>query len=204
MDEKAVLETRGLSKHFGGIKAVDNVDLMLREKEIMAVVGDNGAGKSTLIKTISGVYKKDGGAIVINGQEVEIHDPLEEELITESALYDRDRNTATIIDIGDEAPIAWQFGGDYRNIQYDFGEIVDVFGGFLFVDRILDFPDLIEWRIFSSSDPDGRIWTELDPQAAEATYTELSTGLQGWELTLSSPVSARFIKIVDVKLAQIS
>ncbi len=70
-----VLETKGLSKHFAGIKAIDNIDLKLYEKEIIAIVGDNGAGKSTLIKTISGVYKNDAGEIFINGEKAQINSP---------------------------------------------------------------------------------------------------------------------------------
>jgi len=62
---RVILETKGLSKHFGGIKAIDNINLKLYKNEIIAIVGDNGAGKSTFIKTISGVYKKDGGEIYI-------------------------------------------------------------------------------------------------------------------------------------------
>ncbi len=74
MKEKVVLEVKGLSKHFGGIKAVDSIDFKLYENEIVAIVGDNGAGKSTLIKTISGVYMKDGGDIFIHNQKVNISD----------------------------------------------------------------------------------------------------------------------------------
>lgn len=67
-----VLETRNLEKHFGGIMAVDNIDMKLYRNEILAIVGDNGAGKSTLIKTITGVNKKDGGDIFIEGKKAEI------------------------------------------------------------------------------------------------------------------------------------
>jgi ABC-type sugar transport system ATPase subunit len=70
--DKVVLEVKKLSKYFGGLKAIDGIDLKLYEKEIIAVVGDNGAGKSTLIKTISGVYRKTDGQIYINGKEVDI------------------------------------------------------------------------------------------------------------------------------------
>jgi ABC-type sugar transport system ATPase subunit len=76
---KVVLEVKNLSKYFGGLKAVDAIDLKLFEKEIIAIVGDNGAGKSTLIKTISGVYKKTSGKIYINGKEVDIHSTVEME-----------------------------------------------------------------------------------------------------------------------------
>jgi ABC-type sugar transport system ATPase subunit len=75
--EKVVLEVKKLSKHFGGLKAVDEVDMQLYKNEIIAIVGDNGAGKSTLIKTISGMLKKTLGQIYINGNEVEINSPLD-------------------------------------------------------------------------------------------------------------------------------
>ena len=75
MERKIVLETKELSKHFGGIKALDKVNIKLYENEIIAIVGDNGAGKSTLIKTISGVYKKDHGEIYINGEKAKISNP---------------------------------------------------------------------------------------------------------------------------------
>jgi len=75
MGKKVVLEIKALSKYFGGIRAIHNIDFKLFENEIVGIVGDNGAGKSTLIKTISGIYRKDAGYILINGQEVEINNP---------------------------------------------------------------------------------------------------------------------------------
>jgi ABC-type sugar transport system ATPase subunit len=77
LDKKVILEVKSLCKYFGGIKAVENVDLQLYEKEIIAIVGDNGAGKSTLIKTISGVYKRTAGEIFINGEIAHIEDPID-------------------------------------------------------------------------------------------------------------------------------
>ncbi len=75
MEKEVVLEVKGLCKYFGGIKAVNNVDLKLYTGEIIAIVGDNAAGKSTLIKVISGVYKKNSGQIFMNGEEAVINDP---------------------------------------------------------------------------------------------------------------------------------
>ncbi|NQT65974.1 MAG: sugar ABC transporter ATP-binding protein [Actinobacteria bacterium] len=75
MENKIVLEVKNLCKYFGGIKAIDNINLKLYEKEIIAIVGDNGAGKSTLIKTISGVYKRTSGEIYINNKLSAINDP---------------------------------------------------------------------------------------------------------------------------------
>lgn len=71
-ENNVVLELRGLEKHFGGIRAVDKIDMKLYRNEILAIVGDNGAGKSTLIKTITGANKKDGGEIYVEGKKTEI------------------------------------------------------------------------------------------------------------------------------------
>lgn len=76
-NNEIVLETKGLSKHYGGIKAVDKVDFKLYKKEIVAIVGDNGAGKSTFIKMLSGARHKDEGSIYIFGKEVDIRNPNE-------------------------------------------------------------------------------------------------------------------------------
>ena len=69
-NSKIVLKAKGVSKHFGGIHALENVDFELRGGEVMGLVGDNGAGKSTLIKVISGVYPPDRGSIEIYGKKV--------------------------------------------------------------------------------------------------------------------------------------
>ncbi|MGQ9623691.1 MAG: ATP-binding cassette domain-containing protein, partial [Candidatus Caldatribacteriaceae bacterium] len=72
---EVVLEVQGLCKFFGGIKAVNNVDLKIYAREIVGIVGDNGAGKSTLIKILSGVHEKTAGKIFVWGKEVEIKNP---------------------------------------------------------------------------------------------------------------------------------
>ena len=69
MQKGAVLEMRGISKFFPGVKALQNVDFTLREGEIHALMGENGAGKSTLIKVLTGVYEKDAGDIYIAGHQ---------------------------------------------------------------------------------------------------------------------------------------
>lgn len=66
MNEK-IIEVRKVSKRFGGVKALDQVDLEIYKSEIHCLVGENGSGKSTLIKIISGFYKPDSGEIVIDG-----------------------------------------------------------------------------------------------------------------------------------------
>src|SRR6056297_13246 len=64
-----------ISKSFGGVKALDNVDLHVKSGEILALVGENGAGKSTLMKILSGAYRKDKGSVMLDGEEVQINSP---------------------------------------------------------------------------------------------------------------------------------
>jgi len=66
-----ILEIRNVSKRFGGVQALDNVDLNLYEGEVLGLVGENGAGKSTLIKIIAGALQKDEGTMSVYGKEVE-------------------------------------------------------------------------------------------------------------------------------------
>ncbi len=69
------LELRGISKHYPGVVACDDVDLRLQSGEIHAVLGENGAGKSTLMKIIYGAVRADAGTILWNGAAVEIRSP---------------------------------------------------------------------------------------------------------------------------------
>jgi len=65
---QTILSAKGVSKHFPGVKALQNVDFSLRKGEIMALLGENGAGKSTLVKTLTGVYQRDHGDIFLEGK----------------------------------------------------------------------------------------------------------------------------------------
>ena len=69
------LELRGITKSFGSVQALSEVDFEVRSGEVMALVGDNGAGKSTLIKCIAGIYSIDDGDVFFDGQKVDIHGP---------------------------------------------------------------------------------------------------------------------------------
>jgi D-xylose transport system ATP-binding protein len=70
-----ILELRGISKRFGAVQALYEVDFHVSAGEVMALVGDNGAGKSTLIKCIAGIYSIDSGEVLFEGQAVSIHGP---------------------------------------------------------------------------------------------------------------------------------
>jgi fructose transport system ATP-binding protein len=71
-----ILETRGLTKRYGGVHALEDANFTLRAGEHVAVVGDNGAGKSTFVRQITAVEQKSGGQIFFGGQEVHYPGPL--------------------------------------------------------------------------------------------------------------------------------
>ena len=75
MADAPTLELRGVSKAFGSVQALQEVDFEVRDGEVMALVGDNGAGKSTLIKCVAGIHPIDGGEILFEGTPVHIHGP---------------------------------------------------------------------------------------------------------------------------------
>jgi D-xylose transport system ATP-binding protein len=70
-----VLALQGVSKSFGPVQALENVDFDVHPREVVALVGDNGAGKSTLVKVIAGIHGADRGKILFDGQPVKISDP---------------------------------------------------------------------------------------------------------------------------------
>jgi D-xylose transport system ATP-binding protein len=76
-DETPIIELRDISKSFGSVQALTDVDLTVHRGEVVALVGDNGAGKSTLIKTVAGIHAADSGEIIFEGQPVHISGPKE-------------------------------------------------------------------------------------------------------------------------------
>lgn len=66
MRERIVLDVRGVSKHFGGLRAVDKVDFQVREHEVMGIIGPNGSGKTTMMNLISGALKPTFGDITLD------------------------------------------------------------------------------------------------------------------------------------------
>jgi branched-chain amino acid transport system ATP-binding protein len=68
--EKGLLEIRGLEKRFGGICAINALNMTVREGDIHALIGPNGSGKTTTLNVISGIYRADGGSIAFAGEEL--------------------------------------------------------------------------------------------------------------------------------------
>ena len=77
VSETPLLQLRGISKSYGSVQALSDVDFEIRDGEVMALVGDNGAGKTTLIKCIAGIHGYDQGEILFEGNPVSISGPKE-------------------------------------------------------------------------------------------------------------------------------
>ena len=85
--DRLILEIKGLSKSFPGVKALEDVNFSVREGEVHALVGENGAGKSTLIKILSGAYPKDSGEIIFEGKSISTQNPHHAQQIGISTIY---------------------------------------------------------------------------------------------------------------------
>jgi simple sugar transport system ATP-binding protein len=94
-----LLETRNITKRFGGLTAVDRVSLGVNAGEALAILGDNGAGKSTLIKIISGVHQCDEGEIYIAGKQAKIESPMDALAAGIETIY-QDLALAENLDVG--------------------------------------------------------------------------------------------------------
>ena len=82
-----ILELKGITKVFPGVKALDGVNFQLREGEIHALMGENGAGKSTFIKVITGVHHAEEGEMYVDGQRVDFKSPLDAQKLGIAAIY---------------------------------------------------------------------------------------------------------------------
>lgn len=113
-DSKIVLQMKGISKIFPGVKALDSVDFEVRKGEVHVLIGENGAGKSTLMRVLAGIISKDSGEIRIDGKPVEIHSISEAQALGISIIHQElnvleDRNIAQNIFLGRE-PVKNSFG----------------------------------------------------------------------------------------------
>ena len=96
---ETVLETRGISKRFGGVHALERVNFTLRAGEVVALAGDNGAGKSTFTKIISGVFQPSEGEIRYCGNPVSFDGPQAARAMGIETIY-QDLALADNLDIG--------------------------------------------------------------------------------------------------------
>lgn len=127
-------------------------------------------------------------------------DPLEPDPVEDARLHDGDRDAPTAVNIGDSALPVQEYGGDWRNIIFDFGGTEQITSAVLYVDTRVNFPGLISWLVFVSDDAEGRDWgNALDVGSYSMIYQDLANGRQGWQLTFNQPIAHRRLKLVDVK-----
>jgi ABC-type sugar transport system ATPase subunit len=86
-DAGILLELQHITKTFGPVRALTDVDLKIPTGKVTALVGDNGAGKSSLIKTVSGLWRPDDGEIVWEGRPVHLHSPKDAEALGITTIY---------------------------------------------------------------------------------------------------------------------
>lgn len=87
MEKEYCVEMQSISKHFGGVQALKNVDFRLRRGEVRALLGENGAGKSTLMKILAGAVSADSGIIEIDGKPATIRSPKDSRDLGVSIIY---------------------------------------------------------------------------------------------------------------------
>ncbi|OLE01502.1 MAG: sugar ABC transporter ATP-binding protein [Actinobacteria bacterium 13_1_20CM_4_69_9] len=87
MTDTPTLELRGITKSFGSVQALADVDFEVRAGEVMALVGDNGAGKSTLVKVVAGIHAPDSGEILFEGKPVHVSSPKEASRLGIEVVY---------------------------------------------------------------------------------------------------------------------
>ncbi|MBK0417528.1 sugar ABC transporter ATP-binding protein [Leucobacter sp. CSA1] len=106
-----VLEARGLSRQFGNVRALNDVDFDVYPGEVVALIGDNGAGKSTLVKALSGNLAVDSGTVLFDGKPVELSQPSQASALGIETVY-QDLALAPHLDpvqnmyLGRELPVA--------------------------------------------------------------------------------------------------
>lgn len=143
-EQDVILEVKGISKSFPGVKALDDVSFQIRRGEIHALLGANGAGKSTLIKIIAGMYSKDSGSILVDGQEVQIRTPLDSQALGISVVFQEltvfpDLSVLENIFINRELTRGVFY--DWKNMRRRTQQIIDELGlGFKVTDKVGNLP----------------------------------------------------------------
>jgi len=136
---KVLLEMKGIGKTFPGVKALEGMNLTIREGQVHALLGENGAGKSTLIKILSGAYTKDEGEIFFEGQPVDIRGPQDAQALGISTIYQefnlaRDLTVAENIFLG-HLPTKG-IAVDWARVKERSREILDTLGVTFSVDAL--------------------------------------------------------------------
>jgi ribose transport system ATP-binding protein len=126
---ETIVEMKGITKVFPGVKALTDVDLEIKAGEVHALVGENGAGKSTIIKILMGVYPRTSGEIYLEGKKVDIKSPLQAQALGLGAVY-QDVNLAQHLSVAEnffmgQLPKTRLGLIDYAKIYRETKEIMD-------------------------------------------------------------------------------
>ncbi|WP_145529843.1 galactofuranose ABC transporter, ATP-binding protein YtfR [Yersinia alsatica] len=137
---ETLLEVRGLSVEFPGVKALDSVDFSLHRGEVLALLGENGAGKSTLIKALTGVYKRAAGEVYLDGVAICPIDTADAQKMGIGTVYQEvnllpNISIAANLFIGRE-PLRWGFI-DHRTMNQQAEKLLQGYGLMLDVQRPL-------------------------------------------------------------------
>ncbi len=131
-EPELLLEMIGITKSFPGVKALDGVNFRLRKGEVHALIGENGAGKSTLIKILTGVYRKDAGALRLGGTAINPQSSLQAQQLGISSIYQELNLIGTLsvaenIFIGREPRTKWGLI-DWASIERRARELLETVG----------------------------------------------------------------------------
>jgi D-xylose transport system ATP-binding protein len=116
LSENPLLETRGLTKRFGAVQALNGVNFHAHAGQVMALVGDNGAGKSTLIKCIAGIYTIDDGDVLWEGQKVSISGPKDSAKLGIEVVY-QDLALADNLDVVENMYLGREMLSSFRRLD---------------------------------------------------------------------------------------
>lgn len=141
-DKQQVLELHDISKSFPGVKALSGVSMKIERGKVHAIMGENGAGKSTLMKIMTGVYTKDSGSILVDGQPVEIKSPTDSQALGISIIYQEMAlvplmNVAQNVFLGKEKKSKIPFLIDRGQMKKESRELLDQFGLNVDVDTLI-------------------------------------------------------------------
>ncbi len=113
----ALLSAICVSKNYGGVRALKEVDFALEAGEIHALVGENGAGKSTLIRVLAGAAQADSGAIEMDGRPVRLSDPLAAKALGIAVIYQQPALFPELT-VAENIGLALETGGPWRRVDW--------------------------------------------------------------------------------------
>lgn len=130
-DRQPILEAKGISKAFGHVQALDNVDFELYPGEVVALIGDNGAGKSTLVKILSGIYHKDAGQLYFEGQPIDLRGPKDAEQIAGISTVYQDLALVDVRDVASNIflnmePTYFGFFINFKQLYAEAKRVIDI------------------------------------------------------------------------------